>query len=123
MARYRLLDQLGCEIERVVHDGDFAVLPRHCGELNRLQAEAEAADNALSTLVWQRPELLNTPVLKEWHGLMLTIHDRNQRLLPHLAGIMAVQRDELRTLQQGASVLQRYRPHSTQTGGRISSSG
>ncbi len=53
VGRYRLLDQLGCEIERAVHDGDFAALPWHCGELNRLQAEAEAADNALSTLVWQ----------------------------------------------------------------------
>jgi hypothetical protein len=54
---------------------------------------------------------------------MHRIQERNQRLLPQIKSILAVQRNELHTLKKGSFMLQGYRPGSVQTGRRISSSG
>ena len=61
--------------------------------------------------------------MTELLAIMQRIEARNQQMMPHIRSIMAVQRNELHTLQRGNSVLQGYRPGSKQTGRRISSSG
>ena len=123
VAHYRLINQFGLEIEQALQKNDLAALPALCAHLNEAQAEAKTRDSDLLSLLRDHAELREGAATKEWLQLMQRIRERNQRLVPHLNSIMAVQRNELHTLKKGASVLQGYRPGSVQTGRRISSSG
>jgi len=123
VAQYRLLNRLSLEIEQAIQNNAFAALPALCVQLDQAQAAAKTGDTDLLALLRTQPERRGDAATKEWLALMEGIHARNQRLLPHLNSIMAVQRNELHTLKKGSLVLQGYRPGSVQTGRRISSSG
>ena len=121
--QYRHINQLSLEIEQAVQKNDLAALPALCARLNQAQTEVKPNDSDLLALLRVGTALGESAATKEWLRLMQCIHKRNQRLLPHINSIMAVQRNELHTLKKGNSMLQGYRPGSVQTGGRITSSG
>ncbi|MCL2791013.1 MAG: hypothetical protein FWD79_10275 [Desulfobulbus sp.] len=121
--RYRHLDLLGERIEKTIQDNKFAALPELCECLNALQEQVQAHDSQLFEVLQQHQELHGLDATKEWLQRMRDIQKRNQRLVPHLKSIMTIQRDELRTLQKGNSMLQGYRPGNAQMERRFSSSG
>jgi hypothetical protein len=123
IARYRCINQVSLEIEQAIVKNDRGNVTALCVQLNHLQTEAKTDDSALVAVLQERRELGESAAFKEWLGLMQAIQARNQRLLLHLSSIMAVRRNELRTLHQGATVLQGYHPGSIQTGKRVSFSG
>ena len=123
MTQYRLLDQLGKEIEQTIQRNELVAVPELCAQLKTAQEQAKDRDATLLDLLRQHGELREHTVAKEWLQLMQGIQERNQRLLPRLKSIMAIQRSELHTMKKGTSMLQGYKPGLVQTGRRISSSG
>lgn len=123
VARYRCINQVSLAIEQAILKDGLENLAALCAHLHQLQEEAKIDDGGLLLLLRDREEWRDDAAIKEWLTLMRSIHERNQRLMPHVKSIMAVRRNELRTLHKGASVLQGYRSGSNQTGNRLSSSG
>ena len=121
--QYRLLNRLSLEIEQAIQKNKLEPLAALCAQLNQEQEAAKAHDCTLLDMLRDQKEPRAYAETKEWLELMRCIHERNQRLLPHINSILAVQRNELRTLHKGAAVLQGYHSGSVQTGRRISSSG
>jgi len=121
--RYRQLDSLGSAIEKNILNNEFAPLPEMCAQLNTLQEEAKALDSELLDVLRQRQDLRELDITQEWLQLIQRIQDRNQRLVPHIRGIAAMQRIELQRLKKGNVMLQGYKPGTAHTGKRISSSG
>ena len=121
--QYRLINRLSMEIEQAIQKNNLETLASLCAYLDQEQEEAKPRDSTLLDMLQDQKELREHAEIKEWLTLMRSIHERNQRLLPHINSILAVQRNELRTLNKGASVLQGYHSGSVQTGKRISSSG
>jgi len=121
--QYRQLDLLGAEIEAAIQCNDLAALPALCGHLDALQEQARGFDHQLFAQLRGHQELLDLDDTKEWLQRMQAIQERNQRLVPHLRSIMAIQRNEVHTLRQGNSMLQGYKPGIAQTERRFSSSG
>jgi len=123
LGQYRVIDRLSAEIEQAVHKRSVEALPPLCVRLDQLQQEAKTGDGKVLDLLQRRRDLKECAEMTELLAIMQRIAARNQQMMPHIKSIMAVQRNELHTLQRGNSVLQGYRPGSKQTGGRISSSG
>ena len=121
--RYRQINQLGLEIEQAVLHNRMDNIAELCELMHQAQDQAKYDDTHLLTLFRNQPELREDPTVQEWLSLMQTIHTRNQKILPRINSILALQRSELQTLRRGSSVLQGYRPATVQTGRRLSSSG
>lgn len=121
--QYRFINRLSMEIEEAIQKNNLETLTALFAQLNQEQEEAKPRDSTLLDMLQDQKELREHAETKEWLMLMRCIHERNQRLLPHINSILAVQRNELRTLNKGAAVLQGYHSGSVQTGRRISSSG
>lgn len=120
---YRVIERLSVEIEQAVHNRSVDPLPALCNRLDQLQQEAKTYDSKVLELLQRRRDLKECAEMTELLAIMQRIEARNQQMMPHIRSIMAVQRNELHTLQRGNFVLQGYRPGSKQTGRRISSSG
>ncbi len=120
---YRVIDRLSVEIEQAVQNRSVDALPALCTHLDLLQEEAKTCDGKVLDLLRRRRDLKECAEMTELLAIMQRIEARNQQMMPHIRSIMAVQRNELHTLQMGNFVLQGYRPGSQQTGRRISSSG
>ena len=121
--QYRVIDRLSVEIEQAVQNRNVDPLPALCKRLDQLQQEAKTCDGQVLDLLRRRRDLRECDEMTELLAIMQRIEARNQQMMPHIRSIMAVQRNELHTLQRGNFVLQGYRPGSQQTGRRISSSG
>jgi len=123
VVQYRFINRLSMEIEQAIQKNNLDPLAALCAQLNQEQEAAKPHDCTLLDMLRDQMEPREYIETKEWFMLMRCIHERNQRLLPHINSILAVQRNELRTLNKGAAVLQGYHSGSVQTGRRISSSG
>lgn len=123
VGRYRDINRLGMEIEQAVQERDFVVLPGLCARLEQMQAEAKDDDATVLAELARREHPVERADLEELLALMRRIDARNRHLIPRIRGIMAVQRDALRTLRLGAAVLQSYTPAYPQTGRRIAGMG
>ncbi len=121
LVRYRQLADMGGDIERALQARDAGALTSLCRDMNTLQEEVKANDAALLDLLQRQQDLREHEQMHELVTLMRHIQERNQRLMPQIRSIMAVQRNELQKLRQGTKVLQGYRPAPSQTGRRISS--
>jgi hypothetical protein len=122
-AQYRHLDLLGVEIEETIHSNELAAMLALNERLKSLQEQAQILDGQLLDALQQRHDLLDLDKTQEWLQLMQTIQERNQRLLPYIKSAMAIQRNELQTLQKGSSMLQGYKPGMVQIENHFSSSG
>ncbi|MCL1980336.1 MAG: hypothetical protein FWG62_04585 [Proteobacteria bacterium] len=122
-ARYRQLDSLGQAIEQNIQNNELTAAAEISARLDALQEEAKAPDSELFHLLRHHRFLRELDITKEWLQLMQGIQERNQRLMPHIKSIMAMQRSEQQTLQKGNSMLQGYKPTIASTGKRFSSSG
>ena len=118
--QYRELARLNAEIEQAVYRGDHEGIDRLCRTMTELQESVRADDSRVLTLLGQGGDGHEGRVL-ELLSLMQEIQERNQRLLPHLNAVLAVQQSERRALRRGNEVLQGYRQPPGQTGRRISS--
>lgn len=123
VAQYRQINQLNLEIERAVLKNSLEDIAGLYTLMHQAQDEATIGDTHLLALLRNQPKLKENPAVREWLSLMRMIHIRNQKLLPRINSILALQRSELQTLRKGASVLQGYRPTTIHTGRRLSSSG
>jgi len=117
--QYRELARLNAEIEQAVYQGDHERIDQFCPRVRELQEAVRADDSAVLALLRQQGDGQDGRVL-ELLSLMQEIQERNQRLLPHLNAVLAVQQNELRTLRRGGVVLQGYKQSMVQTGRRIS---
>ena len=120
IGQYRELARLNAEIEQAVYRGDHQGIDRLCRTMTELQESVRADDSRVLTLLGQGGDGDEGRVL-ELLSLMQEIQERNQRLLPHLNAVLAVQQSERRALRRGNEVLQGYRQPVGQTGRRISS--
>ena len=120
IGQYRELARLNAEIEQAVYRGDHESIDRLCRTMTELQESVRADDSAVLVLLRQGDDGHEGRVL-ELLTLMQEIQERNQRLLPHLNAVLAVQQSERRALRRGNEVLQGYRQPVGQTGRRISS--
>ena len=118
--QYRELARLNTEIEQAVYRGDHEDIDRLCRAVSELQESVRADDSRVLALLGQGDDGHEGRVL-ELLSLMQEIQERNQRLLPHLNAVLAVQQSERRALRRGNEVLQGYRQPVGQTGRRISS--
>lgn len=121
--RYRDINRLGTDIELVVRERDFEVLPGLCARLEQMQAEAKNDDATVLTELTRRECQIERADLEELLALMRCIDTRNRHLIPRIRSIMAVQRDELHTLRKGAILLQGYNTAHPQSGSRIAGMG
>lgn len=122
LARYHEIERLSREIERALQTEDIHVLSSLYQTMNTLQEEVKESDREMIEQRQSRADLRDTGQLEELLHLMRAIAERNQRLLPRISSIMAVQRDEMRKLSTGNTLLKGYRTVPLQSGGRISSS-
>lgn len=120
IGQYRKLARLNAEIEQAVSRGDHESIDRLCRTMTELQESVRADDSRVLALLGQDGDGHEGRVL-ELLSLMQEIQERNQRLLPHLNAVLAVQQSERRALRRGNEVLQGYRQPVGQTGRRISS--
>ena len=120
IGQYRELARLNAEIEEVVYRGDHERLDQLCRIVAELQESVRADDSAVLALLRRQGDGQDGRVL-ELLTLMQEIQERNQRLLPHLKAVLAVQQSERRALRRGNEVLQGYRQPVGQAGRRISS--
>jgi hypothetical protein len=120
IGQYRELARLNAEIEQAVSRGDHEGIDRLCRTMTELQESVRADDSRVLALLGQGDDGHEGRVL-ELLSLMQEIQERNQRLLPHLNAVLAVQQSERRALRRGNEVLQGYRQPVGQTGRRISS--
>ena len=118
--QYRELARLNAEIEQAVYRNDHERIDQLCLSVGELQEAVRADDSAVLALLRQQGDGQDGRVL-ELLSLMQEIQERNQRLLPHLNAVLAVQQSERRALRRGNEVLQGYRQPPGQTGRRISS--
>jgi 6-phosphogluconolactonase/glucosamine-6-phosphate isomerase/deaminase len=120
IGQYRELARLNAEIEQAVSRGDHEGIDRLCRTMTELQESVRADDSRVLALLGQGDDGHEGRVL-ELLSLMQEIQERNQRLLPHLNAVLAVQQSERRALRRGNEVRQGYRQPVGQTGRRISS--
>ena len=118
--QYRELARLNAEIEQAVYRNDHERIDQLCLSVGELQEAVRADDSAVLALLRRQGDGQDGRVL-ELLSLMQEIQERNQRLLPHLNAVLAVQQSERRALRRGNEVLQGYRQPPGQTGRRISS--
>lgn len=121
--RYRIIDQLGMEIEHAVQQRALDTLPLLCAHLEQLQEEVKSCDRAVLDLLQRQKELKDCGEIVELQLILHRIERRNRQMTTQIKSIMVVQRNELHTLKRGHSVLQGYRPGLMPTGRRLSSSG
>lgn len=121
LAQYRQIARLNGDIEQTLQDRDIDTLVMLCETMNDLQEEVKVNDSAVLALLRQQRELHESAQVQELLTLMQEIQERNQRLVPQISGIMAVQRNELQKLNSGNTLLQGYKSAPPQTGKRISS--
>ena len=91
--QYRELAQLNAEIEQAVYQGDHERIDQLCLSVGELQEAVRADDSAVLALLRQQGDGQDGRVL-ELLSLMQEIQERNQRLLPHLNAVLAVQQSD-----------------------------
>lgn len=121
ITQYQQIDRLSADIEQAIRERNAYALNSIYTQMNTLQEEVKTNDGAILDLLRYRQDLKESIQMKELLDLMQQIKERNQRLMPQLIGIIAVQRNELQILRKGNSLLQGYRSIPHQTGRRISS--
>jgi len=122
LAGYQEVDRLSREIEQALQTENVGALSALFLSMNTLQEAIKDQDRQVLDMMRSRPDIAKTGQLEELLNLMRAIAERNQRLLPRISSIMAVQRDEMRKLNRGNTLLKGYRTVPRQSGGRISSS-
>lgn len=123
LAKYEQIDSISRDIESAVSNNAMATLPQLCAQLDQAQDEAKILDACMLELLRNDEIRREDPQTQAWFGLICAIHSRNQQLLPRLNALLALQRNELRTLHKGAAVLHGYKPVMPTTGRRLSSAG
>jgi hypothetical protein len=118
-----MIDLVSAEIEQAVQKRTLEALPALCAHMDQLQEEVKNCIGEVLDLLRRQKDLKGCAEMETLLVLMQRIEARNRQMMPQVQSIMAVQRNELRTLQRGNTVLQGYRPGFIQTGRRISSSG
>ncbi len=122
LADYREIDRLGREIEQALHTENIDSLASLVQSMTTLQQAIKRQDAQILDLARLRqPNAEEKGAIDALLHLMQTITARNQRLLPRIHSIMAVQRDEMRKLHTGTTLLKGYRSVPRQSGSRISS--
>lgn len=124
LAGYREIDRLSQEIEQALQTENIDLLTSLLQTMNTLQEAIRHQDVQILDLA-ARSRQPNAEGKRSFDALlhvMQAITTRNQRLLPRIHSIMAVQRDEMRKLHTGNTLLKGYRSVPRQSGGRISSS-
>jgi len=120
LEQYRRIDGVHNEIEQAVQTRNCEAIAALSATLDELQHGAKENDATILDLLRNRREMRDSAPMVELLALMRSIQERNLRLAAQLKGIMAVQRNELQTMQKGNTVLQGYRPVADYTGRRIS---
>jgi hypothetical protein len=122
LADYQEIDRLSREIEQALHAEHLDSLVSLVESMTSLQQAIKHQDAQILDLArLRRHNAEEKRAIDALLGLMQTITARNQRLLPRIHSIMAVQRDEMRRLHTGTTLLKGYRSVPRQSGGRISS--
>lgn len=120
LEQYRRIAGVHDKIEQAVQARNCEAIASLSAMLDTLQQGAKENDNAILNLIRNRPEMRNSPPMRELLALMRVIQQRNQRIAGQIKSIMAVQRNDLQKMQKGNTVLQGYRPAADYTGRRIS---
>ena len=124
IACYREIDRLSREIEQALQTENFDSLAPLLQSMNTLQETIKYQDAEILDLVQSRqPETEEEyEQIDALFRLMQTLITRNKSLLPRIHSIMAVQRDDMRKLSTGNTLLKSYQNVPRQSGSRISSS-
>ena len=120
--QYQELAQLGASIEQAVYAGEIASVRSLCEVMIALQEQIQANEGDLHASLRQHRNDVPRQI-SELLSLMQQIQERNQRLIPHINGIKALQRNELKQLKIGLETARGYASHhARRTGSIINSS-
>lgn len=107
LQQYRELDQLGVAIEQAVQANTTENMPALCDALSALHQAIEAQAGDLHICLRAHKHEVQSQV-RELKSLMQQIEDRNQRIIPRIQGILAVQRKEMAQLKIGLETARGY---------------
>lgn len=117
--QYRQIARVSEDIEQAFLARNMNAIPSLCAVMDELQEQAKKNDSLLLNVL-QHEEIQQQTAMIELRDIIQAIQHRNQRLLPQIRGVMAVQQHELQTLKKGATALKGYKL-PPKSGYRISS--
>lgn len=119
---YGSIHTLMLEIEQLLKGDKIDELIDKHRQVLQLQEHAKSQDKDILSLL-QGGRHSNDPRITELLDCMQQIQELNRRITPQVHGIMAVQREELKKLRTGNTMMRGYHSNTANTGSRLSHSG